>query len=57
MGRIYSSAIRDLLWLGEDTGLDDNVACVLERESREEAQMSVDFLINELFRLPESELE
>jgi hypothetical protein len=54
MGRIYSSAIRDLLWLGEDTGLDDNVASVLERESSlEEAQISVDFLINELFRLPE----
>jgi hypothetical protein len=30
MGRIYSSAICDLLWLGEDTGLDDDVASVPE---------------------------
>jgi hypothetical protein len=51
MGRIYSSAMCDLLWLGEDTGLDDDVASVLEREYGENEQESVAFLMNDLFTL------
>jgi hypothetical protein len=54
MGRIYSSARCDLLWLGEDTGLDEDVASVLERESLKSTHMaSANFLMDGLLRLPE----
>jgi len=57
MERIYSSAICDLLWLGEDTGLDDDVASVLESEIWEgvQDQEAVDVLINCLLRQPRFE--
>jgi hypothetical protein len=54
MGRIYSSAIRDLFWLGEDTGLGDDDASVLESESGADIHLEfVDSLMDDLFRLPE----
>jgi hypothetical protein len=34
MGRIYRSAVRDLLWLGEDNGLDEHAATLLKRWSK-----------------------